>query len=205
MPKINKIINFIKEKSKNKKTFVGIVGAPCSGKSTISKQLIKILNKDSNIASLLSMDGFHYDNKILKNKNMLDKKGSYKSFDVIGFLSCIKVLKQAKYNISVPIFDRKKDITIANTKIIKKNTKIVLIEGNYLLLNKKYWQKISSFLDISIFLDVDMKTLKQRAINRWIYYGLKQKEAKKRVINNDMKNTKIMRKYSKKANFILKN
>ena len=78
------------QKSNKNRYFIAISGPPASGKSTTSEKLHSDLTLKKYKPSILQMDGFHYDNSILKEKGLLSKKGAPETFDVYGLLNFIK-------------------------------------------------------------------------------------------------------------------
>ncbi len=202
---LKKIVSCIlKLKKRHKRLIIAIAGPPCAGKSTFSLDLIEYLNASSNfhIASLLTMDGFHYDNALLEKMNLLEKKGSPESFDINGFSSTLKRIAEAKEEVAVPLFDRKNDYSIANAQIIYPNTPIIIVEGNYLLLNTTKFSEVKFLYDISIFLSPSLETLKKRLIDRWIEEGLTLEQAIKRAETNDIPNAKFVLENSSMADIL---
>ena len=60
---------------------------------------------------------------------------------------------------------------------VEVTSHIILIEGNWLLLNEGDWRGLKSFCDYSIFIEVQENILKTRLIQRKIKGGLTQGEA----------------------------
>ena len=85
-------------KSNKNRYFIAISGPPASGKSTTSEKLHFDLTLKKHKPSILQMDGFHYDNSILKEKGLLSKKGAPETFDVYGLLNFIQTQDQEKAN-----------------------------------------------------------------------------------------------------------
>ncbi|MAC82996.1 MAG: hypothetical protein CL624_02555 [Arcobacter sp.] len=201
----NLIFKHLQKLPKNKKRhLISIVGTPGSGKSTFSNELLKYLTKKDYKCEVIAMDGFHLDNRILESKNLLSRKGSYETFDINGFLSLIKRL-QKEGNILAPLFNREQDISIAAAVEIKNDLDFIIIEGNYLLLNRPTWCKLKEYWDLSIMLDIDIKEIEKRLLKRWLYYGYTKDEALKKIKNNDILNSKEIIENSLKADIVIKN
>ena len=83
---------------------VAIVGPPGSGKSTIAKALVPLIAQAGGLAQVVPMDGFHLDNSILLERNLIDVKGSPGTFDVGGFAKLISRLSNEP-EIIFPKFD----------------------------------------------------------------------------------------------------
>ena len=201
----NLIFDQLQKLLKNKKRIlISITGSPASGKSTFANQLSKYLINKNYKCEVIPMDGFHLDNKILINKGLLSRKGSYQTFDVDGFLSLIKRLTKEE-NVIVPIFNRELDMSIAQALEIKKDLDFVIVEGNYLLLNKPTWSSLDKYWDLSIMLDIEIEEIKKRLLERWLYYGYTKNEAIEKIKNNDILNSKEIIENSKEADIIIKN
>ena len=144
--------------------------------------------------SLVPMDGFHLDNETLDKRNLLERKGAPETFDIDGFLSLIKELR-SKNEIKVPLFDRSTDKVIKDAQTISKEQDYLVIEGNYLLLDREFWRDLSKYWDYKIFLTVEQAVLKARLIKRWLGENHTYSEAEARVTNNDLINANLVNSY----------
>ena len=163
--------------------FVAIVGPPASGKSTLANQLQKQISG----SCVVPMDGFHLDNKQLRKRSLLHRKGAPETFDSVGFINLVTKLRRKK-QIFYPKFDRKADRTLPKADCITEATQIILLEGNYLLLKEPPWSDLKNLIDCTVWLEVNPKELQVRLINRWIDHGMTSTDAYKRVLENDMLN-----------------
>ena len=173
------------QKSNKNRYFIAISGPPASGKSTTSEKLHSDLKLKRHKPSILQMDGFHYDNNISKEKDLIQKKGAPETFDVYGLLNFIKRL-QIEPEVIVPIFDRSLELSRSSAVIISKESKVIIVEGNYLLLNSQPWKDLQNFFDTTVMLDCEEKILEQRLIDRW--RNLSKDEINQKVYKNDLPN-----------------
>ncbi|PCI88415.1 MAG: nucleoside/nucleotide kinase family protein [Hyphomicrobiales bacterium] len=194
-------------KDSQDRVIVAVAGAPASGKSTIAEKLVERLNEyKDGLAAAAPMDGFHLDDRLLKAKGIFDVKGAPDTFDVGGFKSLVERLSQnVEVEINVPLFDRDLEISRAGARSIGKNVKIVVIEGNYLLLNKSPWTDIRPFYDVTVFIDVPQDVLKQRLIQRWQSYDYTPAMIEKKLNVTDMPNVELVVMQSLHADFKIEN
>ncbi len=201
---IKPIIEYILETfnaNEKSRLIVGIAGCPGAGKSTISELILKALqeNKISKNSVLVPMDGFHLDNKILKKRNLFSKKGAPETFDINGYIELLNRIQKNQDDIFSPYFDRNLDLAKAGAISIKRKHKIVITEGNYLLLEQEPWCEVKKYLDLTIFIDADLEVLKNRLKLRWLDLDFSETEASQKVELNDLPNAIFIKKHSKKA------
>ena len=174
---------------KNERIIVGISGAPGAGKSTLSQALSTKLNKLERVAAVIPMDGYHLDDSLLEDLGLLKRKGAPETFDFAGFKHLLLRIKNED-EVVYPVFDREREISIAGAGILKKNIRIVIVEGNYLLFDEEPWSCLSKLWDYSVFLDVELTVLEQRLIDRWLDHGFSRAEAQQKALENDIQNAK---------------
>jgi pantothenate kinase len=174
---------------KNERILVGISGAPGAGKSTLSQALSTKLNKSEHVAAVIPMDGYHLDDSLLEDLGLLKRKGAPETFDFAGFKHLLLRIKNED-EVVYPVFDREREISIAGAGILKKNIRIVIVEGNYLLFDEEPWSCLSKLWDYSVFLDVELTVLEQRLIDRWLDHGFSRAEARQKALGNDIQNSK---------------
>ena len=167
---------------------VAIAGPPGAGKSTLAGELLGLLTKKNVQARIISMDGFHLDNAILAERKLTDRKGAPATFDVAGFIHLMKRLTSLEDNVVIPTFDRNKDLSIAGAEVVSSNDRVLLVEGNYLLLKESQWAGLGVFWDQTIFINPGMDVLEKRLFDRWIEHGLGPKVAELRALSNDIPN-----------------
>ena len=198
------VASILNAPQKGQRRIVAIAGPPGSGKSTIAKTLVPLVAQAGVIAQVVPMDGFHLDNSILLERNLIDVKGSPGTFDVRGFAELISRLGNEP-EIIFPKFDRDKDLAIAGSGLVSEECDLVLVEGNYLLLDAPFWRDLWKYWDFSVFLDVEPKLLQERLMQRWLDQGLSLDQAKKRVNDNDLVNLKTVVCSSSVADFTFSN
>lgn len=165
---------------------VAIAGPPGAGKSTLSAALHSLLPDGQ--AVVVPMDGFHFDDAVLVPRGLRPRKGAPETFDFAGFETLLKRIRAGEPDIAIPVFDRSMELSRAGAALISKDTRFVLVEGNYLLLDEEPWSRLAQLFDFSIFVDVTRAELERRLMERWRGHGRTDEEARAWIASNDMPN-----------------
>jgi pantothenate kinase len=169
-----------------RRVIVAVAGPPAAGKSTIAAELASILPEGT--AAVVPMDGFHYDDGVLDRIGLRQRKGAPETFDLGGYESLLTRLRAADTDVAVPIFDRSMELSRAAAAIVPKETKFIITEGNYLLLDEAPWDRLAPLFDFTVFLDVPRSELERRLIQRWVDYGRTPEAGRAWVDSNDLPN-----------------
>lgn len=182
---------------------IGIAGPPGSGKSTFAAALELELNtRCPGYAAVVPMDGFHFDDLVLVPGGLRSRKGAPETFDVDGFLHMLSRLRvNQPEGIAVPLFDRSLEVARAGARIVPRSVRAVIVEGNYLLLDREKWHALH--FDISVMLNVPRDVLRQRLIDRWAGYGKSASQISAQVDANDMLNVDLVIGSSRPAQFVI--
>ena len=175
----------------NPRTLIGIVGKPGAGKSTVVEEIQKRF--DSNTVSIIPMDGFHLSNEELVKLDRRERKGAPDTFDVESFTSLIKRVK-INHNIDhkFPIFHREIEASIADEGAVPKESRVIVIEGNYLFSTDHNWDGIYSLLDHTWFIEIDDEVRIERLIARHVRYGKTPEEAEAWSRGSDETNARFI-------------
>jgi pantothenate kinase len=169
---------------------VAIAGPPGAGKSTLAEALHASILRRGAYAEVLPMDGFHMDNGLLQARGLLARKGAPETFDVRGFIDIIDAVRSADQEVLVPVFDRTRELAIASARAISPSTQIVLVEGNYLLLDEAPWTRLADKFDLTVFVGPSTRVLEDRLHQRWIDHGLDPDAIHTKLHGNDLPNAK---------------
>ena len=184
---------------------IAVAGAPGSGKSTLAERLASRINEASpGSAAVLPMDGYHFDDRVLVSRGLRARKGAPETFDVGGLLHMLGRLKRNEEDeIAVPVFDRALEIARAGASLIPRTVSRVIVEGNYLLLDRPPWRGLRAFFDTTVAIAVPEDVLRQRLIERWQGYGLTPEEVEAKLELNDLPNGRFVASNSVAADFVL--
>lgn len=184
--------------------FVAIAGTPGSGKSTTVETLWAHLEQHApGESAILPMDGFHYDDAVLHEMGRRPWKGAPDTFDVGGLNSILQRLKARDATVAVPVFDRALEISRGSARLINPTASVILVEGNYLLLEDHPWADLHPLFDLTVMIDVPEPTLTQRLRARWEGFGLTTEEIMLKLESNDLPNGRTVRDLSVPADLVL--
>ena len=184
---------------RERRFIVGIAGPPASGKSTLAAALRDALNgaaapgSEDEIAAIAALDGFHYDDRVLLARETRHRKGAPFTFDVEGYAAALDRLRvPTRDAVAVPVFDRDIEIARAAASIVEPHHRIVISEGNYLLLDDARWHPVQDRLDFSVFIDVSEQELRRRLMERWFSHGYDEAQAWEKTQANDLVNARLI-------------
>ena len=163
---------------------IAVAGPPAAGKSTVAEAVANTLGPK---ATLVPMDGFHFSNAILDARGLRARKGAPETFDLAGFKALLSRMR-TESEVAVPTFDRALDCSIGSSVMVEPHHDLIVVEGNYLLLDEPNWRELAGYWDASAFLNVPFDTLKARLIQRWLDHGLGADAAEHRAMSNDIPN-----------------
>ena len=173
---------------------VALAGPPGAGKSFRSAWLARQLNeRQPGVAEVVPMDGYHFDNGVLESQGLLPIKGAPETFDVDGLRHDLERLRRADRDVAVPVFDRPLDLARAGARVITPGHRVLIVEGNYLLLDHGPWPALADYFDFSLFLEVADPVLEQRLIERWLGMGQDQAGAIAKTRDKDMLNARLIK------------
>lgn len=184
---------------KQRRILVMLAAPPGAGKSTLVSFLEYLAKQTVPEVSFqgVGMDGFHrrqeylLSHMVTVNGNeipMVDIKGAPVTFDLEALTK--KIAEMAEGQICKwPRYDRLLHNPVEDAITIDAD--IVLLEGNYLLLDTEGWRALSEYADYTISLSVDKKILRERLIERRTATGVKKDAAEKFVDFSDMANVRL--------------
>jgi pantothenate kinase len=179
--------------------WLGIAGVPGSGKSTLSRALCEHLGE---LAIVIPMDGYHYYRRELDQmpnpEEAHRRRGAPFTFNAQRFVKELSEAQQRGEG-SFPSFDHGTGDPIeGDIEIIKGRHRVVIVEGNYLLLDEEPWCAIRTLLSETWFLDINVDLCMQRVRERFLATGRDEQTADFRVTYNDRPNAELVARDSPK-------
>ena len=172
-----------------------LAGPPGAGKSTLAAELVSALGQG---AKAVPMDGFHYDDAVLIARGARARKGAPDTFDAQGFFHLLRRLR-VEDEVAIPLFDRDLEISRAGADIVTAEDRLLVVEGNYLLLNEAPWPEAAPLFDLTVWIDVPEAELDRRLQARWAHYGKTPAEARAWIDSNDLPNIRRVTQNSRAA------
>ena len=136
---------------------LGIAGAPGAGKSTISEWLLEhLLTNHPGQVALVPMDGYHLAQSLLESRGLEHRKGAPETFDGAGYVALLRRLRsETSREIFAPVFRREVNDALAGAIAVPPETRLIITEGNYLLLDEAPWNQVASLLDETWFVELN--------------------------------------------------
>lgn len=178
------------ESRAHRRIAIGFAGGPGTGKSTLAAELVTMLNAvHPGSAALVPMDGFHMKHAKLEALGQTDRKGAPHTFEGADFANFLHRLLHATSAVSGPGYSRKIEDTVDDAFTVQPEVKILIVEGNYLLLTEGPWAGVKPLLDYSVFVDVPRELVEARLLKRHGEEGLFTEERNRaHIARNDMPN-----------------
>lgn len=170
---------------------LGLVGAPGAGKTTVAEALCR---QFADVAQVVAMDGFHLANDELVRLGRRQRKGAPDTYDVTGFLYLLRRLRRQAPDeiVYAPAYRREIKEPIAGASAILPQTRLLVVEGNYLLLEQAPWSGVAALLDEVWYVDVPDDVRVARLTRRHVLYGRSPQEAAAWVAGTDEPNARLI-------------
>ncbi|WP_318389778.1 nucleoside/nucleotide kinase family protein [Enterobacter sp.] len=157
------------------RTIIFLSAPPGTGKSTLTAFWEYLCAQDSTLPELqaLPMDGFHHYNDWLEAHQLRGRKGAPETFDVDKLVQNLRQIRAGDGD--WPQYDRQRHDPVESA--IPVSAPLVIVEGNWLLLDDPRWDAVRKYCDFSLFIHAPEAALKARLVARKIAGGLTREQA----------------------------
>jgi len=150
------------------------------------------------------MDGYHLAQSVLEARGLANRKGAPDTFDGVGFVAMLHQLRsQTSQELFAPVFLRELNNAIAGAIAIPSQTRLVITEGNYLLLDEAPWDEVASLLDEIWFVELEQHERLRRLIARHLGFNDDPAIAERRATGNDERNARLVASGGQRSTLII--
>jgi pantothenate kinase len=189
--------------TKRGRVMIGIAGGPGAGKSRLAAAVCDACWPGLK-AQVIPMDGFHMEQKKLQKLGLAGDKGAPHTFEAEKFIEFVARLRTAKRAMPGPAYSREIEDVIPDAYVVSGKDRLLIVEGNYLLLNKEPWRVLRDLFDLTIFVSLNRRVARERLMKRHAEHGLfSEAHIRRHVEEVDMENFDLVAKSAPRADIIL--
>lgn len=181
--------------------FIVLLGATAgAGKSILAAFWEWLSRQDDDLlpAQALSLDGFHFPNEVMQRRRILrdgqerlmhDYKGAPESFDLAALRGKLEALRRGE-DLRWPLYDRKIHDPVEDA--IAVTSPLLILEGNYVLLDAPGWRDLRGLADFGIFLETEVDLTRERLRQRKLRGGYSMDWVEGHYARSDGPNTQLI-------------
>lgn len=179
----------------HRRAILGVAGAPGAGKTTLVEALVARIDelRGPGWVAHVPMDGFHLGDAQLRRLGTLDRKGAPETFDVAGYAALLtRARQETETPLYAPGFERELEQPLAAALVVPSSARLVITEGNYLLLDEPGWRAARARMDSVWFVTTDDRTRTDRLVARHVEFGKAPDDARAWVVEVDQHNADLV-------------
>ena len=150
---------------------IGVAGSVAVGKSTFARILQALLARwpDHPRVGLITTDGFLYPNRVLQDRQIMNRKGFPESYDTKRLLEFLREVKSGAAEVRAPIYSHVVYDIVEGEQAIVKQPDILIVEGlNVLQVGSESNEFVSDYFDFSIYIDADEHDIEHWYVDRFL-------------------------------------
>ncbi len=178
-----------------RRVVLGIAGAPGAGKSTLVEALVPGVARaeGADWVAHVPMDGFHLADVQLDRLGSRSRKGAPDTFDAEGYAALLRrLIDEPESWVYAPGFERSLEQPLAAAMVVPPAARLVVTEGNYLLLPEARWQRVRAALAEVWFVTGDDDLRRSRLVERHVTFGKEPDAATAWVDRTDEANAAVV-------------
>ncbi|MFH0172442.1 nucleoside/nucleotide kinase family protein [Streptomyces cacaoi] len=191
-----------------RRALLGITGSPGAGKTTLAERLVRELNGTGDPwVAHVPMDGFHLADVELDRLGRRHRKGAPDTFDAAGYAALLRRLREETDGedlVYAPGFERELEQPVAGAVPVPPTARLVVTEGNYLLLGTGAWTRVRAALDEVWFSEIDEAERIRRLVARHEEFGKPHDEAVAWVRGTDQRNAELVATTRARADLVVR-
>jgi pantothenate kinase len=181
---------------------VALAGVPGSGKTTLAWRLADAVNARTAPGTMiaLGMDGFHFSKAALRQlpnpEEAFARRGAPWTFDAAALRQRLKQLRTSagRRDVPWPGFEHAVGDPVEDALAVPASTRLVIVEGLYLLHRADGWEAISACFDKRWYLDTPLEiALERLALRHMQAWGMTRDAADHRIATSDRLNAELVR------------
>ncbi|QUC66481.1 nucleoside/nucleotide kinase family protein [Aristaeella hokkaidonensis] len=187
------------QRTAGRRILVLLAAPPGAGKSTLASFLERLSRERAGLCPVqaVGMDGFHRRQEYLlshtterdgKTIRMVEIKGAPVTFDLQKLLAAVRRVAAGEV-CGWPVYDRLLHNPVEDALTVDGD--IVLLEGNYLLLDEEGWRDLAAYADYTVSVSAGEELLRDRLIDRKLHTGVAEDAAVRFVDYSDMPNVRL--------------
>ncbi|GLX52673.1 nucleoside/nucleotide kinase family protein [Streptomyces hygroscopicus subsp. hygroscopicus] len=188
-----------------RRALLGITGGPGAGKSTLAERLVRALDADGRAwVAHVPMDGFHLADAELDRLGRRDRKGAPDTFDAAGYAALLRRLREDTGEVVyAPGFERVLEQPLAGAIPVPPSARLVVTEGNYLLLEEGSWARVRPCLDEVWYCEIPEEERIRRLVARHEEFGKERAAARAWVLGTDQRNAELVATTRERADLVV--
>lgn len=192
--------------SEGRRAVLGITGAPGAGKTTLAETLVAAVAAQTppGWVAHVPMDGFHLADRELTRLGLRERKGAPETFDALGYAAMLRRLREDLDDVVyAPGFERTIEQPIAGAVPVPREARLIVTEGNYLLLDQPRWATVRPLLDEVWYAELDRTERRRRLVERHVRFGKDEAAAIAWATGTDERNAEAVAATKDRADLVV--